>query len=296
MQNFVEIVMRSKNDGPLIGAVLERVHRQRHPAPVRLVHIDSGSTDRTVEVIQRFRPHKLIQIKASEYVPGVVLNRGMRETTGDWVVFLNSDAEPANATWLGELLAAAQAEPRTAAVFSRQLPRPDCHAVYAHDYDRCFGPNRESANWDHFFSMVSCVVNRAAWRDHPFREDLQYAEDDEWSKRAKRHGWRIGFAEKSQAVHSHNYTLTQAYRRCRGDLFALAASQPARAPRPKDWLFGFLLAWLGDVRRDAAWCRRHGRLLGLPHAMAVRAAQRLGKTAGFRAGWHHYHGRTLATA
>ncbi len=296
MKKCVEIVMRSKDDGPLIGAVLRRIHRQRYPASVRIAHFDSGSTDNTVEVIKTFRPWKLIQIRPEEYVPGVVLNRGMRETTGDWVVFLNSDAEPANDEWLANLLAAANAAPRTAAVFSRQIPRPDCHAVYAHDYDRCFGPGRESAQWEHFFSMVSCAVYRPAWEEQPFREDLQYAEDDEWSRRLKAHGWAVAFAENSIAIHSHNYTLRQAHKRCHGDLFAVAASQPSRAPRPQDWLFGFLLAWLGDVRRDAAWCLCNGRLLDLPHAIAVRAAQRLGKTAGFRAGWRHYHGRTLAIA
>lgn len=287
MHNCVEIVMRSKNDGPHIGAVLDRVHQQRHPAPVRLVHIDSGSTDQTVEVIQGFQPHQLLRIKASEYVPGVVLNRGMRETTGDWVVFLNSDAEPANDAWLGELLAAAQARPRTAAAFSRQLPRPDCEAVYAHDYDRCFGPARESATWEHFFSMVSCVVNRAAWREQPFREDLRYAEDDEWSKRVKRHNWHVSFANQSHAIHSHNYTLRQAYRRSRGDAFASAAT--GRQPSGPVAAYGAAAAGaLRDALKDWLWCKAQRRLREWPRALAVRFAMRLGKVAGYRAGWHHY--------
>lgn len=285
----VSIVMRSFNDGPLIGGTLRAVHAQDGAEGVDLVHIDSGSRDDTVPIIRSFRPRVLIQIQPGEYVPGRVLNRGMREARGDWVVFLNSDAEPADRRWLAELLAATTAGPRLGTAFSRQIPRPDCRAVYAHDYDRCFGPARESRTWDHFFSMVSCIVYRPAWEAQPFREDLQYAEDDEWSRRLKAHGWGVAYAEKSIAIHSHNYTLRQAYRRAHGDLFAIAASRPESRPRARDWLFGFLLAWLADVRRDAVWCAREGRLAGLPHAGAVRAAQRYGKTAGFRAGWRHYH-------
>ncbi len=287
MHPCVEIVMRSKNDGPLIGPVLTRVHRQAYPASVHVVHIDSGSTDNTLEVIKSHRPGKLIQIRPEQYIPGTVLNRGMRETTGDWVVFLNSDAEPADDAWLGELLAAAQAEPGTAAAFSRQLPRPDCEAVYAHDYERCFGPRRESAHWEHFFSMVSCVVNRAAWRAHPFREDLSYAEDDEWSKRVKRHGWRVAFAEQSRAAHSHNYTLRQAHRRARGDAFAHAAS----GPRPPVAGVAELAAAAGALRdalKDWIWCQAQRRRREWPRAFAVRFAQRLGRAAGYRAGWRHY--------
>jgi rhamnosyltransferase len=293
MNSCVEIVMRSKNDGPLIGAVLRGIFRQRHVPPVRLVHIDSGSTDQTVEVINSFRPHRVIQIRPEEYVPGVVLNRGMRETTGEWVVFLNSDAEPANDTWLAGLLAAAQAAPRTATAFSRQLPRPDCEAVYAHDYDRCFGPARESAGWPHFFSMVSCVVNRTAWREQPFREDLDYAEDDEWSKRLRRQGWRVVFAPESQAVHSHNYTLRQTYRRARGDAFAHAAS----GSRSRPAVVAYASATAGALRdaiKDWCWCRTERRLREWPRAVAVRLAQRCGKVAGYRAGWRHYHPAPVA--
>ena len=285
----VSIVMRSFNDGPLIGGTLRAVYAQDHPGGVDLVHIDSGSTDQTVPIIQSFHPRRLIQIEPHEYIPGRVLNRGMREARGDWVVFLNSDAEPADRRWLPALLAATTAGAKLGTVFSRQLPRPDCQAVYAHDYDRCFGPARASTTWEHFFSMVSCAVHRPAWEAQPFREDLQYAEDDEWSRRLRAHGWGIGFAAQSIAIHSHNYTLRQAYKRAHGDQFAIAASRPERRPRPQDWLFAFLLAWLRDSQRDAVWCARHGRLAGWPHACAVRAAQRLGRTAGFRAGWRHYH-------
>ncbi len=298
MQNCVEIVMRSKNDGPLIRDVLDAVHRQDHPVPVRMVHIDSGSTDHTVDIIRSFCPWKLIQIRAEDYVPGVVLNRGMRETSGDWVVFLNSDAEPADPAWLGALLATTMASPRTATAFSRQLPRANCDAVFAHDYDRCFGLDRESDRWEHFFSMVSCAVNRTAWREHPFREDLQYAEDDEWSKRVKRHGWRVAFSETSRAVHSHNYTWREAYRRSRGDAFAQSASGE-HAPGPKNSHPAAVAGALRDGIKDWAWCRIRGRRREWPHALAIRLAQRLGKADGYRAGWKHY-GRTqtgsLATA
>jgi rhamnosyltransferase len=293
MNSCVEIVMRSKNDGPLIGAVLAAIRRQRDVPPVRMVHIDSGSTDDTVHVIRSFRPHRLIEIRPEAYVPGVVLNRGMRETTGEWVVFLNSDAEPAHDRWLAELLAAAQAGPRIATAFSRQLPRPDCEAVYAHDYDRCFGPARESVRWAHFFSMVSCVVRRSAWREQPFREDLRYAEDDEWSKRLRQHGWQVVFAPESPAVHSHNYTLRQAYRRARGDAFAHAASGPRAASVLAD--YGRALAGAAwDAAKDWRWCDARSRRREWPHAVAVRVAQRLGKTAGYRAGWAHYRRATNA--
>jgi rhamnosyltransferase len=202
---------------------------------------------------------------------------------------LNSDAEPANRQWLSRLVDATRSETKLGTIFSRQIPRPNCRAVYARDYDRCFGPRRESRDWDHFFSMVSCIVNRRAWDDHPFREDLQYAEDDEWSRRLRTHHWKVAFAPESIVIHSHNYTLREAYRRSYGDTFAAAATKPEVRLRTNDWVHGVVFAALKDAARDWGWCRQEKRLRQWPHAVSIRLAQRLGKTIGFRKGRRHYH-------
>lgn len=48
----VSIVIRSKNDAALIGATLEAVHTQTFAGRIETIHIDSGSTDATVETIR----------------------------------------------------------------------------------------------------------------------------------------------------------------------------------------------------------------------------------------------------
>ena len=279
--------MRSKNDGALIGATLRAVHAQDYPAGFELIHIDSGSTDNTLDVIRSFNPAKLIHIKAEDYVPGVVLNRGMREARSPWVVFLNSDCEPVDEHWLTELVKVARSSARAGTAYGRQVPRGDCQAVYAHDYDRCFGRQRESGKWDHFFSMANSIVRRDVWEQEPFREDLQYSEDDEWSRRLIEKGWGVIYAPESSVIHSHNYTLKQAFRRAYGEAFALAALDKVGADRYsflRTVAAGGLREWL----RDFDYCRRMRRLAEWPHALAVRIAQRLGKVKGFRQGWTRY--------
>jgi rhamnosyltransferase len=288
----VSIVIRSKNDAALIGATLQGVARQDYAGPIEVINIDSGSTDNTVEIIRGFRPAKLIQILAEDYVPGVVLNRGMREARSPWVVFLNSDCEPVNTSWLSELLTAAQSAPHAGTVYGRQVPRPDCRAVYAHDYERCFGPARLAEQWDHFFSMANSAVNRSAWEEQPFREDLQYSEDDEWSRRLIGAGWEVPYAEKAAVIHSHNYTLTQAFRRCYGEGFALAAIESVEEAR-HDFFRTVVAGIARESLRDLGYCARTGRLTEWPHAVAVRSAQRLGKFNGFQDGWAHYRSTNL---
>jgi glycosyltransferase involved in cell wall biosynthesis len=287
----LSIVIRSKNDASLIGKTLEGVVSQEYPAPVRRVHIDSGSTDDTCQIIRDSKPDQFLQIRAEDYVPGRVLNTGMKLTTEDWVVFLNSDAEPVGRHWLSNLLRVtlerSDFSKEVGAVFGRQIPRPGCLAVYAHDYERCFGPERESQHWPHFFSMVSSAVSRAAWLEQPFREDLQYSEDEEWSRRLKQNGWTVAYADESVVVHSHNYTLAEARKRTYGDGFAYAATAP-ETPAGYSFVNSVLLGGARDSLRDLIYCARSGKLVEWPHAVAVRYAQRLGKRAGFLAGWKHY--------
>lgn len=289
----ISIVMRSKNDGALIGATLKAVHAQEYPDGFELIHIDSGSTDNTLDVIRSFNPAKVIEIKPEQYVPGVVLNRGMREARSPWVVFLNSDCEPADEHWLAELVKAARSTARAGTAFGQQIPRKDCQAVYAHDYERCFGRERESRHWDHFYSMANSIVRRDVWEREPFREDLQYSEDDEWSRRLISKGWSILYAPESTVIHSHNYTLQQAFRRAYGEAFALAAIETVAGDR-YSYLRTVAAGGLREGMQDLEYCLRTRRLTEWPHAMAVRIAQRLGKVKGFRRGRTRYQTQPVA--
>ena len=136
----VSVVMRSYNEGWALKETLPALAGQDF-GPWELIVIDSGSTDGSVELIEAAKPAHFVRIKPSEYNPSRVMNQGMRLAKADTVLFLNADATPQGPDWMRPLYDALQS-PCTAAVFSRQVPRPDCRAVFAHDYDRCFGEQR----------------------------------------------------------------------------------------------------------------------------------------------------------
>ncbi|MEO0793803.1 MAG: glycosyltransferase [Verrucomicrobiota bacterium] len=278
----ISLVMRSYNESWAIGDTLQGILDQDYPGKIQLIVIDSASTDGSHEIIRKFDPDAFEILEPGTYVPGKVLNRGMQLATNDWVVYLNSDATPANPQWLSELLRVAINTPNLGAAFSRQIPRNDCHAVFAHDYDRCFGPERESVNWPNFFSMVSCITSKFIWQDFPFREDLQYAEDDEWSRRMKSAGREIVLAENSIAIHSHNYTFAQSYKRSRGDAIAVAKAGHANPVGNK--LKFMLMGTAKDVLADLKFCQRTHRLGEWPHAVGVRWQQRRGRMDGYDTG------------
>jgi rhamnosyltransferase len=214
------------------------------------------------------------------------MNHGMDLALADFGVFLNADATPQGPNWLRPLVVALQ-DPATAAVFGCQIPRPGCRAVYAHDYERCFGPRRESGTWQHFFSMVSSGVRKDIWARRGFLEKMQYSEDDEYTRWCRAQGYKVVYCPESVVMHSHNYTPRQAYRRSFGEARALAAVWED-SPAKINWPRTVLLGWVNDIRRDALYCAERGCLAELPHAARIRWEQRRAKLAGFKNGWEHY--------
>jgi rhamnosyltransferase len=282
---FVSIIMRSFNEGWALRETLSALRLQDWKN-WELIVIDSGSTDGSVELIRQATPRHFVQIQPADYNPARVMNLGMKLARAETAVFLNADATPQGADWLRPL-AAALRKSRTAAVFGRQIPRPDCHAVFAHDYARCFGPNRDSANWDHFFSMVSSGVRKDIWERRGFLESMQYSEDDEYSRWCRSEGWQVVYCPESVVMHSHNYTRRQAYKRSFGEARALAAVW-RHPPRKINWPRTVLLGWMNDVRRDFQFCARQRRLTEWPHAAQIRWHQRRARLHGFRDGWRFY--------
>jgi rhamnosyltransferase len=282
---LVSIILRSFNEGWALRETLPALRAQNYSA-WELIVIDSGSTDDSVALIKNFSPRHFIQIAPTDYHPARVLNYGMSLARSEVGIFLNADATPQEANWLRPLVEAL-AEPKTAAAFGRQIPRPDCRAVFAHDYERCFGPHRESARWPHFFSLANSGIRKDVWRKRGFNDRLQYSEDDEYTRWCVAHGYHIAYVPNSIVIHSHNYSPQQTWKRCFGEGQALAAVWP-RFSMDWNWPTSVLFGWANDVRRDWSYCWRHRRLREWPDAARIRWTQRQARFAGFRAGWLEY--------
>lgn len=282
---FVSILMRSYNEAWALKDTLASLQRQNHRSWELLV-TDSGSIDGSHELIRAAKPAQFNIIEPSEYNPSRVMNHLMRSARSEFGIFLNADATPQGPNWLGPLVQALQ-NTKVAACFGRQISRPDCQAVFACDYERCFGDQRESESWDHFFSMVSSGLRRDVWEKRGFREDLQYAEDDEYTRWCKTQGYEVRYVPESIAMHSHNYTAPQSFKRAFGDARAMAASwngsrSDLNFPRT------VLLGWVQDFAKDIRFCTRKKRLSELPHAALIRWRQRRGRLEGFQQGWSEY--------
>lgn len=288
---LVSIIMRSYNEAWALRETLPALQAQEYKK-WELIVIDSGSTDGSQELIRSAQPKHFIQISPHEYNPAWVMNYGMQAARSEFGIFLNADATPQGTNWLRPLVEALF-DPQVAAVFGRQIPRPDCRAVFTHDYERCFGEKRESADWEHFFSMASSGIRKDIWTRRGFNLRLQYSEDDEYTRWCRAQGHKIIYVPESVAMHSHNYTPEQVYKRSFGEARALAAVWAGKRS-DLDFVRAVALGWLNDVRRDLRFCASKNRMHEWPHALSIRWQQRRARLAGFEDGWKNYREDEIA--
>ena len=274
----VSLVMPTWNAGPLLEEVLTAVDRQPGADQLERVAIDSGSRDDTVACLRR-HGFQVETIPQSEFDHGATRDRAIERCRGEIIVLLTQDATPANSEWLPRLLES-YADPKVAAAYCKQIPRPDCNPVLAARLAEWTAGKdtpvvQQVADAAEFAALpplerlaraaydnVAGSVRRSAWEQLRFGRRA-FGEDVAFGKRALLAGWKLVFQARSVVIHSHNRSPRAEGRRIYCDHKNLAEL--------------FDLHTLPDrqaLRAAIAWGREHfGKLvagLGLPAAQTRR--------------------------
>jgi rhamnosyltransferase len=258
----IALIMRAKNEMPHARQALAGL-RQQTRTDWRLLAIDSGSTDGTLEELRAFPPDELVEIRPEEYEPGPVLNRMVAATSEPLIVLLNADAIPLNDRWLETLVRPVE-EGRAEATMSVQVARPDADFIVAYDYARAYDSRNIKGENADFFSAVACCFRRELWQRHPFKEK-GYSEDLAWARMCRKSGARFQLVPESRVEHSHNFTIAglhqKRYRHGRAyvDIFD---------GRPE--LLRSILGCGKEMVRDFLYALRQGRLETVPFNVRYR--------------------------
>ena len=137
-------------------------------------------------------------------------------------MFTVQDAVPVGCDWLQRLTEPLRRTGGPAATYSRQLPRDDAppHQRLYIEYRFGAEPRTQRAVDPQgltvratAFSNVSSAIRGDLIREEPFAEDIIVGEDGEWSSRMLLLGRTIAYVPTSVVIHSHDYSLSRAFRR-----------------------------------------------------------------------------------
>lgn len=210
----VSIVIPARNEGENIGQCLQAVNKQETPYTFEIIVIDSGSTDNTVDIVNKYPLVRLVQIEPGEFGHGKTRNLGADMAKGRYIVFLNADALPLNTDWLNPLIHPLKEDKTLAGVFSRHIPGDDCFLYMVRDLQSAMPDKKilrtRAGKLDFMlFSTVSAALPKEIWKRFPFDNDIIIAEDQDWAKKVLNKGKKILYQPASMVRHSHNYTPGQ---------------------------------------------------------------------------------------
>ncbi|WP_182303005.1 glycosyltransferase family 2 protein [Cohnella cholangitidis] len=116
----ITIITAVFNGEQTIESTLKSVARQTYPN-IEYIIVDGGSTDRTMEIVERYESS--IAKMISEKDSGVydAFNKGVRAATGDFVYFLNADDYLYNETTIERIAATINESPEINAIYGNIL-------------------------------------------------------------------------------------------------------------------------------------------------------------------------------
>jgi rhamnosyltransferase len=225
----IPIIIPTRNAGRSIGEVLEAIAAQEGPFLPEVIAIDSGSSDGTLERLNRYGA-RVLSVSPAAFNHGKTRNEALKHARGECAVLLVQDAIPASPRWLSALVEPLLQDSSLAGTFARQLPdtRASCvtahylsHWIAAREVGRVVGPlnaetfARMSPSERHVacaFDNVCSSIRLSVWKKHPFAT-TPIAEDLQWARDVLFAGHKLAYVPDAVVRHSHERSIAYELQR-----------------------------------------------------------------------------------
>lgn len=227
----VSVVIPTRDAGPRFEVLLQRLFRQEGDFTFEVLVIDSGSTDGTAELAERYGA-SVHRIPEEQFNHGGTRNFGISLARGEFVALTVQDAVPLDENWFSTMVENLERDERVAVVYGRHVPHPEGSVLARALVNNLATASlerreQEIGDPDEYerlrptekrriaaFDNVSSCLRRSVWEEFPF-EKASFAEDLRWGKRAVEAGYKIVYEPRSVVVHSHErgpvYDLRRYY-------------------------------------------------------------------------------------
>lgn len=255
----VTVTILTWNGERYLGDILSVLDGQRYGGDFDVLVIDSGSTDRTLQIVTEHPAVRLHEIPNEQFGHGKTRNLAAELASGDIVAYLTHDAVPVGADWLASLVAPMVDDASIVAVLGRQVARPSAPPLLKYDIDRVFARLSPGGGVSVFFDDGSLDQHAmrlatfysdacsAARRDillHqvPYR-DVDYAEDQVFGRELIEAGYRKAYAPAAVVEHSNDGSLREFGQRIAADLAGLRRIGTAIEPVSRFAAFKQWVKW-----------------------------------------------------
>jgi rhamnosyltransferase len=221
------IAILTFNGEEYLEEVLKQIGSQKTDLKYETLVIDSGSTDRTLEIVSKYPDVRLHQIPNSEFGHGETRNLAADLAKGKHVLYLTQDAVPASEHWLEAMLEPFTISQKVACVVGKQIAWPNSPATIKREVTVVFkglGPddsislqrkNEVTQQYNlanTFLSNTNSAVRKDLLEKIPFR-DVNYAEDQGLGIDMLDAGYYKAYSPLGAVNHSHDYGVREYFHR-----------------------------------------------------------------------------------
>jgi len=223
MKPTCSIIIRAYNEEKHIARLLDGIAQQT-VHDVQVILVDSGSTDHTVQIAQRYQVD-VVQIQPHNFTFGHSLNSGIQKARADLIVIASAHVYPVYPDWLEKLLQPFQ-DKHVALVYGKQRGCESSHfsenQIFTHWY-----PEQTQLNQRHpFCNNANAAIRKSLWKEHPYNENLPALEDLAWARWAFDKGYRIAYVAEAEIVHLHGESSKGIYNRYKREGMAFKQIYP----------------------------------------------------------------------
>lgn len=248
------IVIRAFNEEHHLGRLLEGISHQS-VKDVQIVLVDSGSTDRTVDIAQSHGA-TIVHIKPQDFTFGRSLNLGINAAEAELVIIASAHIYPVYPDWIEEMLKPFD-DPSVALVYGKQRGVPGSHfserQIFNHWYGEVSIPSQEHP----FCNNANSAIRKSLWEQNQFNESLPGLEDLAWAKWALDKHYHIAYVAHAEIKHVHQESWQGIKKRYLREGMAFKSIYP----QEHFTFFEFIRTFLKNVFSDFAAASRDGVLL-----------------------------------
>jgi len=225
----ISIIIPAKNGAPRIDRVLRAIFAQKTSFTYEVIVVDSGSEDETLQLVQR-HPVRLYQISPEDFSHSKTRNYGAQLSQASrYIVFINQDAVPCGELWMEKLVESIEFEPGIKAMCATELIESKTyysisgvafcvfrnantrgvHVIAPHILEKLPDLPKWQRRELFPFTTVCAIFDRGHFMDHPFDENVPWAEDLHWAVRNSREGYASGCTSLACVYHHHIYKLSE---------------------------------------------------------------------------------------
>jgi len=220
---FLSVILVNFNDRPHLAACLESVAATLGSIPNEILLVDNASTDGSVDVVAAAFPSVRLIRNATNSGFGAANNRAVRESSGEFLLFLNTDTVLQSGA-VAALLEVLHSDPNAAAAGPLLFPGPGRVQVsfgnrvdFLGQLGQKFVLNafykktltRESRIREAGWLSAACLLCRRSAFEEVGGFDERffiYFEDIDLCRRMKASGWRLLFVPRARVFHEGGAT------------------------------------------------------------------------------------------